>query len=286
MSEVIVYLNGEFLPKARAAVSVDDRGFLFADGIYEVVRGYRGKLFQIDAHVRRLHDGLEALRINAPESFDLAEIARELLKQSDLENAESTVYCQITRGSASSRAHAFPSPPVEPTIYVVASPFLPLVEKRQTGIATVTVPDVRWARCDLKTIGLLANCLAKQQALESGAGEAIFVRDGVALEGSSSNLFIVKDGAVFTNPKTNYLLPGITRQVVLQLCAGLGIATVEASVHLASLLSADEVFLTHTTGEVMPVVRIDGRDVSRGTPGPVTRRLQTAFAETAMKNEE
>jgi len=280
---MIVYLNGEFLPKAKAVISVDDRGFLFGDGIYEVVRSYHGRLFELDTHVRRMQNGLQSLRITIPDDFNLADIAHELLEQNNLQNAEATIYCQITRGIAPSRTHAFPVPPLAPTIYVAASPFTPLTEKRKTGVAAITTPDQRWSRCDLKTIGLLANCLAKQQAFESGAVEAIFVRDGVALEGSSSNLFVVKEGIVITNPKTNYILPGITRQVVLDLCRGLGIATKEDTVFLELLFTADEVFVTHTTGEVMPVTKLDAREISSGAPGPITGKLQAAFTEN-VKN--
>lgn len=274
-----VYLNGKFLQKAQATISVDDRGFLFGDGIYEVVRSYHGRLFEIAAHVRRMQHGLQALRITIPEHFNLSDIAHELLEQNDLQNAEATIYCQITRGIASSRTHAFPITPVPPTIYVAASPFTPLIEKRKVGIAAVTSPDIRWSRCDLKTVGLLANCLAKQKAFESGATEAILIRDGVALEGSSSNLFIVKDDAIITNPKTNYILPGITRQIVLELCRSLDIVTMEAPVFMELLFSADEVFVTHTTGEVMPVIKIDACEISSGTPGPITLKLQVAFTE-------
>ncbi len=283
---MIVYLNGKFLPKAQATISVDDRGFLFADGVYEVVRSYGGKLFEVDAHVQRMLNGLRVLRISIPEDFNLSDIAHELLEQNDLQNAEATIYCQITRGIAPSRTHAFPATPIAPTIYVAASPFAPLTEKRKTGIAAVTTPDIRWSRCDLKASGLLANCLAKQQAFESGAFEAIFVRDGVALEGSSSNLFVVREGIVTTNPETNYILPGITRQVVLDLCSSLGIATKEEAVLLELLFTADEVFVTHTTGEVMPVVQIDARAVSKGAPGPITRMLQTAFTKKVEGNPE
>lgn len=276
---MIVYLNGKFQPKTQAAISVDDRGFLFADGVYEVVRGYGGLFFEIEAHVRRMQNGLEALRIAIPEGFNLSDIARVLLEQNDLQNAETTIYCQITRGAAAARTHAFPASSVSPTVYVAASLFVPPLEKRQKGIAAVTTPDVRWSRCDLKTVGLLANCLAKQHALESGVDEAIFVRDGVALEGSSSNLFIVKDGTVVTNPKTNYILPGITRQVVLDISHSLGIEANEAPLFIDLLKAADEVFVTHTTGEVVPVVRINAREIAGGSPGPITRKLQTAFTE-------
>lgn len=281
---MLVYLNGRFVPKAQAAISVDDRGFLFADGVYEVVRSYRGHLFRLEAHVQRLMSGLAALRMMAPDDFNLREIAQRLLRENNLKDAEATIYCQITRGAAPLRTHAFPASPTSPTIYVAASPFTPPLEKRQNGIAAVTVPDVRWARCDLKTIGLLANCLAKQHAIENGAEEALFVRDGVALEGSSCNLFIVKDGVVITSPHTNYILPGITRRVVIDLCRERSIDLREAPVFVELLKAANEVFVTHTTGEIMPVVRIDAREVANGAPGAITRKLQAAFTGSVMNN--
>lgn len=276
---MIVYLNGKYLHKTQATISVDDRGFLFADGVYEVVRSYRGRFFEMAAHIRRMQNGLHALGISVSESLDLVETSGALLRQNNLENAEAIVYCQITRGAAPSRTHAFPSTLVSPTVYVAASPFTPPVEKKQNGIAAVTTPDIRWSRCDLKTIGLLANCLARQRALESGADEALFVRDGVALEGSSSNLFVVQGGVVVTNPKTNYILPGITRQVVIDLCREQGIELKEAPVFVEWLKAADEVFMTHTTGEIVPVVRLNAREIGNGALGVITRKLQAAFTE-------
>jgi len=276
---MIVYLNGQYLPKTQAAISVDDRGFLFADGIYEVVRSYHGHLFQFEAHLQRLQHGLAALRIGLNELPNLREISQRLLAENNLANAEAIVYYQITRGAASPRTHAFPVAATSPTIYVAASLFIPPLEKRRKGIAAFTVPDLRWSRCDLKTISLLANCLAKQQAQEKDADEAIFVRDGVALEGSTSNLFLIKDDVVITNPKTNYILPGITRLVVIDLCRQRGIELREAPVLHEMLMAAEEVFITHTTGEVVPMVRVDNRVVAGGAPGPITRSLQGAFTE-------
>lgn len=276
---MIVYLNGQYLPNEKAAISVDDRGFLFADGLYEVVRSYNGHLFQLDAHLQRLARGLAILRIAMNNLDSLREISQRLLTENNLVNTDAIIYYQITRGAAAPRTHAFPDAATPPTVYVAASPFTPPLEKRQKGIAAVTAPDIRWSRCDLKTIGLLANCLAKQNAIENGADETIFVREGVALEGSTSNLFIVKEGVVITSPKTHYILPGITRQTVIDLCRERRIDVHEAPVFVEMLKAADEVFITHTTGEIVPVVRLNQQVVADGIPGPITQRLQGAFTE-------
>jgi D-alanine transaminase len=280
---VIVYLDGRFLPKTQAAISVDDRGFLFADGVYEVIRSYHDHLFRLKEHERRLLRGMSALRISTARLPELSELAHKLLSENHLDHSEALVYLQITRGAPPTRTHAFPETGTTPTIYAAASPFTPPLEKRQKGIAAITVPDIRWARCDLKTIGLLPNCLAKQQALENGADEAIFVRDGVALEGSSCNLLIVKDGVVLTNSTTNYILAGITRQVVIELCQQQNITLHESPILVEALEAADEIFITHTTGEIVPVVRLNRQRVSNGAPGVVTRRLQAAFTEMVTR---
>jgi len=276
---MIVFLNGQFLHKEDAAISVDDRGFLFSDGAYEVVRSYRGRLFQLEAHRQRLLRGLSELRIPCEGMPDLAEVSLRLLQDNDLSGSEAVIYYQVTRGAPPVRAHAFPAPGVLPTVYITASAFKPALEKRQLGIAAITVADTRWSRCDLKTIGLLANCLAKQQAYENGADEAIFVRDGVALEGSSSNLFVVEDGCVITNRRTNFILPGITRNIVIECCREGSLALDEVPIRLDLLKSAEEIFVTHTSGEVVPIINLDGRMVGNGRPGAVTRRLQTAFTK-------
>jgi len=280
---VIVYLNGQYLPKAQAAISVDDRGFLFADGVYEVIRSYGGHLFRLKEHERRLLRGVSALRISTAPLPELSELAHKLLSENHLINSEAIIYLQITRGAPPTRTHAFPEASTTPTIYAAASPFVPPLEKRSKGIGAITVQDLRWARCDLKTIGLLPNCLAKQQALENGDDEALFVRDGVALEGSTSNLFVVKDSLVVTNPETNYILPGVTRQVVIELCHQQNITLHESPILVEALEAADEIFITHTTGEIVPVVRLNRQSVGNGTPGALTRRLQTAFTEMVIK---
>src|SRR5262245_23305344 len=224
-----IYLNGQFLPREQAAISVEDRGFLFGDSLYEVIRSYGGFLFEQEAHLQRLQNGLQALSIEVPEFERLTNIATQLLQENKLAEAEATVYFQITRGPARPRKHAFPSSPVPPTIYVAANPLQPNLSWAERGVAAITVPDLRWGRCDLKTTNLLPNVLANQQAHENRADEAIFVRDGIVIEGSHSNVFAVFEGVVTTHPLTQNLLPGITRQVVLNLCRTLNVPYKESS---------------------------------------------------------
>lgn len=270
-----VYLNGEFLPKDQARISPDDRAFLFADGAYEVVRAYRGHLFRAREHWDRFDQSLKALRIPAPVGTDFSAIASELLKRNNLDAAEATVYLQVSRGAAP-RKHAFPAD-ATPTVYAFAAPFANPVEKWATGVKIITLPDQRWARCDIKSVSLLPNVLANQLAQEAGAHEAVLVRDGFALEGSLSNFATVFDGVVHTAPRSNYILPGITRLVGLGLCSALGIPVREFPVAEADLKCATEAMLFGTTNEVMPVVQINDRKLGDGQPGPVTRKLQQAF---------
>ena len=276
----VVYLNGEFLPRAAARVSVDDRGFLFGDGAYEVTRVVDGRLFEAERHRRRLARTLDGLQIDRSgidlEALDRA--AERLLAENGLLEGEATVYVQVTRGAAVPRTHHFPPAGTRPTVYAAATRFVPPTKLRERGASVITVPDIRWSRCDLKTVNLLPNALAKQAAVAAGADEAIFVRDGVLMEGSHSNLFAVVDGELRTAPATNYILPGITRDVVLELARGAGIAVREYPLLHAELPRAAELFLTSTTSDVLPVVRIDGATVGAGAPGPVTRRLYEAFA--------
>lgn len=277
---VTVYFNGEYMPKEQVSISPDDRGFLFADGIYEVVRSYDGRLFELDAHLGRLANGLRALRIDGVDVNGLGDVVRRLIAENQLVRGDATVYLQVTRGAAP-RVHAFPDPPVPPTLYAEARRLEPRGDPA-IGVAVITVPDTRWARCNIKSIGLLANCLASQRAREAGAVEAVFVRDGVALEASASSLFAVIGGEVRTGPITNYVLPSITRAVVQRLCAEAGIPHRETPIFVDEIPGADELFLAGTTLEVMPVVSVDGVEIGAGTPGPVTRRLYDLFKlETA-----
>jgi len=270
-----VYFNGNYLPKDQVRISPDERGFLFGDGIYEVVRTYGGRLFALDAHLARLRFGVCELGINGVDVNALGDAAAELLRRNDLTSGDATVYFQVTRGAAP-RTHHFPDPPVPPTVYLQAARFTPKLDPAK-GISAITVPDMRWARCDIKTIQLLPNVLANQQARAAGVGDALFVRDGVLLEGSHSALFFVFGEEVRTAPKNNYILPSITREILLEICRSSAIPARETPVFVTDLPRATEAFIAGTTTEVMPVVRIDGRPLGDGAPGPVTRRLQQLF---------
>jgi len=274
-----VYLNGMYLDQSQAVVSVDDRGFLFGDGVYEVTRARNGVLFEGDRHLRRLRRGLEGLSIALPPGLELealAAISERLLQENDLGTGDATVYLQITRGSAP-RRHQFPPPGTPPTVYLTANRLVLPDDVRSRGAAAVTTADVRWGRCDLKTINLLPNVLAKQQAVAAGAFEALLVRDGIVTEGASSNLFAVVDGVIRTHPATNRILAGITREVLLELAAELALPVAQDPIRVEDLGRATEVMVTATTADVMPIVHVDGRPVRDGRPGPVARQLHGAL---------
>lgn len=274
-----VYLNGEYLPADEATVSVNDRGFVLADGIYEVTPVYRGRLFLFDRHSARLRRGLAELRIDVDLS-GLEGIHEELLRRNELGDAETAlVYMQITRGAAP-RTHAFPKDPVPPTVYGFAKAFQrPPRERWEQGFRAITWPDERWQRVDIKTIQLLPNALAMQAAAEAGAQNVIFVRDGTVTEGGHANVFAVFDGTLVTHPADNHILHGITRGFVLELAGELGVPVEERTFPAGALKEADELFYTGTTTEVYPTVEVDGWPVGDGTVGPVTRRLHAAFMD-------
>ena len=276
---MIASFNGAYCPKDAIAVSPDDRGFLFADGLYEVIRAYRGRLFLAEGHLERLNTGARSLNLAVRDFSYLKEVAEQLLAKNDLAS-DATVYFQITRGAAP-RGHAFPDPDVALTVYATAAPFDPGpgLKKQENGIPVILVPDQRWARCDLKTVGLTANVLANQRAKENGAGEALFVRDGVILEGTHSNFMAVMDNRLVTAPATNHILHGITRKLVLDLTREKGIPVMEAPVFEADRHRISEAFITGTTTEITPVTAIDTTPVGKGVPGPVTRKLQAAYKE-------
>lgn len=274
-----VYLNGQFVPTDEARVSVNDRGFLFADGIYEVIRVYRGRPYLLEPHMDRLRRGLHALRIELDDLDAIADAARRLLDANDV-TGDGSIYIQVTRGAAP-RSHAFPPAGTAPTVYVAARPLtMHPATHWEEGVDAITVSDNRWARCDIKSISLLPNVLANQTAHEQDAFEALYVRDGVVIEGSHSNLWGVYRGRLVTYPASNYILSGITRARVFELAAELGIDAAEGMIYQHRLHDLDELFLSGTTTEVMPVVRVDGREIVDGEPGPVTRRLIEAYRET------
>jgi len=272
-----VYLNGQYLPYEQASIPVEDRSFLLADGIYEVIRVYGGRPFAMAQHLQRLARSAREIRLPQPDLAELEKVCLELLQRNQLSSA--TIYIQISRGAYAPRTHAFPAGPVKPTVLVIARAFAGNAELRERGVTAITVPDQRWARCDIKTVSLLPNTLAKQAAAEAGAYEAIFVKDGFAIEGSSSNFMAVLDGEIRTYPLCNYILGGITRQVVLDLARQLGYAVREEGVPLTALPRCTEMWVTSTTSEVMPIIQIDGMQVGEGKPGPVARALQEAYSK-------
>ena len=248
---------------------------LFADGIYEVVRAYSGRFFALAEHLQRLAVSAEELRLPLPSLAELEQVLQGVLARSSLTDA--SVYIEVTRGHSGPRAHALPPHPT-PTVFAAARSVPrpdPLHVER--GAAGVTVPDRRWQMCHVKSIGLVLNALAKQSALDVGAQEALFIRDGELTEGSATNAFAVFHGTVYTHPDGPHILPGITRQVLLELCEREGLAVRLQAVPFSQLHQAAEIFVTGTNSEVLPIVRLDDRTIGSGTPGPVTRRLHAAL---------
>jgi D-alanine transaminase len=274
---MIAYHDGDFLPKSDVCISPDDRGFLFGDGVYEVACAYDGQLFRMDDHTRRLERSLRAIRITPPD-LDARALFEELLRRNNLGERHGKVYVQVTRGAAP-RQHPFPDEPVPPTVYAFAEPYEPPREKWRCGVSVVTRRDERWTRCDVKDTALLPNVLASQQAQEAGAFETILVRDGDVTEGSHSTVFAAMNGTVVTHPLTERILPGVTREVVLELCEQEDLPVREAPLAAECLPQADEVIVVGTTTGVMPVVQVDDAPVGDGEPGPVTRTLQRAFRQ-------
>jgi D-alanine transaminase len=276
-----VYLNGEFLPPDQARVSVFDRGFIFGDGIYEVIPVFGGRLFRLPQHLTRLEASLAAIRLYNPHTArEWSDIFTRLLAGLGTENGvgDHSIYLQVTRGVAP-RDHAFPQN-VKPTVFAYAQPLkYSAPEQLAQGVAAVTAEDIRWSRCDIKAIALLANALLRQQAIEQGASEAILVRDGVVTEGAASNIFIVNKNRLLTAPKGPYILPGITRDLVVEIAGAHNIACDELPVSLEALRAADEVWMTSSTKEILPITRIDGHPVGNGKPGPMHARLFALYKE-------
>lgn len=275
----IVYLNGEYLPRSEAKVTVDDRGFVFGDGVYEVVPAYRGSPFLMREHLRRLSDGLSELAIDFP-TERVEPILRELLSRNGLDTAPIAVfYLQITRGSAP-RAHYFPPAGTPPTVFGAVWNFTrPTLEVWEGGFEAVTSLDCRWGRADIKTVQLLPNVMAQEKARQAGASDAIFVRDGIPLEGAHNNLFFVFDRTLRTHPTSNQILPGVTRALLLEIARDKGLEVEERPTSLEAMARASELFLTGSTTEVRPIVRVDGSPVGDGRVGPVARQMRAALLE-------
>ncbi|GAB4361778.1 MAG: D-amino acid aminotransferase [Methylohalobius sp. ZOD2] len=270
MNDPIVYLNGDFLPLSQAKVSVLDRGFLFGDGVYEVIPAYGGKLFRLEEHLQRLEYSLRGIRLDSPlEAPRWRHILGELVR----DDGDQSIYLQITRGTAPKRDHVFPEH-IRPTVFAMATPIQ--TTKPQPAKA-VTCEDIRWQLCHLKTITLLANVLLRQDAVDRGCQEAILVRDGTVTEGAASNLFAVMEGTVVTPPKGPHLLPGVTRDLILELAETHGIPAAERAIPLTEFRRAEEIWYTSSTRELVPVVELDNHPVGKGTPGPIWRQMYELF---------
>jgi D-alanine transaminase len=269
----IVYLNHQFLPKEQAFVSPDDRGFYFADGVYEVIKYYKGKPFCFMEHMERLHNSLNGIRINFTRSAELSAICDELIRINGFESEYAAVYIQITRGVAP-RMHRFPGNDIEPTMYIKAFLMPPFLHEIIHGIRVITREDIRWHRCNIKSIALLPNTMLYQEAVEQGAGECFLVRNGYFTEATHSNIMIVKQGVVYTHHDSELILPGITKGVLLKICRRLGIKVNETPVRSSETDQMDECMVTGTGSEIFPVIQIDDNLVGTGQPGPITRKLQ------------
>jgi D-alanine transaminase len=275
------YFNGEIKRGGEISISPFDRGFQFADGIYETLRWDSGKLFKLDAHVKRLERSLREIKINFsrrdgfPKGFnDLESIISELVRVNNFPEPTLLVYLQITRGAFYPRQHFFPPKDIQPTVFVSVTPMGRNIKALNEGVKVILETDIRWTRCDIKSISLLPNVLARQKAAEKNAAEAIFVRDGYITEGTHTNFLGVKNGKLYTAPLSGFILPGVTREVVIDICRKENIPVIEEPIAQNELNGYDEFMITGTISEVTPVVQIDEMKVRDGRPGKITLEIQ------------
>jgi len=280
MSE-IVYLNSQFLPIEEAHVPVLDRGFIFGDGVYEVIPVYSRHPFRLREHLERLQHSLSGIRLENPHTQEQWEaLVIDLIERNDLQ--DQSVYLQVTRGSAP-RDQAFPKQ-VVPTVFMMCMELItPPWELVEHGASAVSTSDIRWDRCDLKVVSLLPNVLLRQMSADVGAAETVMFRDGILTEGSASNIFAVENGVILTPPKDNHVLPGITYDVVLELAAAEGIPVEFGHFEEARIRRADELWCTSSTKEILAIVKLDGQPVANGKPGPIFHRMYQLYQ--AYKNE-
>jgi len=277
----IVYLNGQFLPLEEARVPVLDRGFIFGDGVYEVIPVYSRHPFRMREHLQRLQQSLAGLRLESPHTLEQwGKLVAELIERNSLQ--DQSVYLQVTRGPAP-RDQAFPKQ-VTPTVFLMCTELItPPRELVEQGASAVSARDIRWDRCDLKVISLLPNVLLRQMSADVGAAETIMFREGILTEGSASNIFAVENGVILTPPKDNHVLPGITYDVVLELAAAEGIPVEFGHFEEARIRRSDELWCTSSTKEILAIVELDSQPVANGKPGPIFRRMYQLYQ--AYKNE-
>ena len=274
----LAYLNGNYQPLAETQVSVMDRGFLFGDGVYEVIPVYARQPFRLSEHLQRLQNSLSATRIDNPHTpTEWAAIIARLIESSA--SGDQQIYLQVTRGAAPVRNHAFPEAAV-PTVFVMTDPLLPPApELLASGTAAVSAIDIRWLRCDIKATSLLANCLLRQAAVDAGCAETVLFRDGILTEGAASNIFVVKNGEILAPQKNHLMLPGVTYDVILEICAQHNISCTVRDIAEAEVHAADELLMTSSTREVQAVVQLDGRRIGSGKPGPMAQTMAARYQE-------
>ena len=277
------YLNGQFMPVSEAKISPLDRGFLYSDGVYEVIPAYSRALFGYEGHMARLKRSLDGIRLKNPLTDEKwRELILKLVAESSFE--DQAVYLQVTRGTDKKRDPAFPQADVEPSVFLFTAKLpLPSAENREKGAAAITLQDIRWGRCDLKSVSLLPNVMARQQAADAGCVEAVMLRDGFLTEGSASNAFVVKDGLILTPPANQKILSGITRSMVLELAGKHRLSCEERPISETELREADELWISSSTKEVLSITRLDGEPVGNGAQagkvGNVYKKLYAAFCE-------
>jgi D-alanine transaminase len=269
------YLNGHFLPLAEAKISALDRGFVFGDGVYELIPVYSKKSFRLDEHLRRLQGSLDGIRLANPyETKVWRELILRLVELQDF--ADQSVYIQVTRGVAP-RDHAFPRG-VPPTVFMFSQPLVTSTPaQKAAGVCAVSAVDNRWQRCNIKAISLLANILLRQQSVDADCAETVMLRDGFLTEGAASNIFVVKDGVLRAPPPSSLMLAGVTYDVVLELAAAHGIPHEVRAILEAEVRSADELWMTSSTKEIMAIVKLDGVPVGAGVPGPLAQRMDGLY---------
>jgi len=270
-----VYLNGAFIPMAEAKVPVLDRGFVFGDGVYELVPVYSRHPFRLDHHLRRLQTSLDGIRLDNPhEGKTWRDLIMQLIALQDF--PDQSIYIQVTRGVAP-RDHPFPGN-ISPTVFMYAQPLTTAsAELKSSGVCAISAIDNRWLRCNIKSIALLPNILLRQQAVDAGCTETIMLRDGWLTEGTASNIFVVKDGMLLAPPPSNLMLTGVTYDVVLELATAHGIPYQLRAISEAEVRSADELWMTSSTKEIMAIVKLDGVAVGAGVPGPLAQRMDALY---------
>ncbi len=277
-----VFLNGKFVKRNKALIPADDRGFQFADGVYEVIKYYNGFPFRFEDHLNRLRYSLDQLNIRYENLSELREIFGNLLLINKLESSDSGIYIQITRG-VHTRVHHFPPIP-ERTVYAFSFSFPSSRENLRKGISVITSEDIRWSRCDIKSVSLLPNTLLFQKANENGAGECILIRNGMVTEATHSSVAGIKNGMVLTHPLSNLILPGITRKVITEICKEHRISLNERAILEGELTEMDELIICGTGSEITPVISVNDYPIGSGKPGPVTRFLQDKLFRRAYSS--